>query len=468
MRFLLTSFLLSFITLSQAQSLFFNTYGTNEAEERAFDMVILDDGSIITAGDRYATSNAQRTGYLLKVDSDGNEQWGRQLTSNSFLFGTSICQLPNGNVFVAGYDYDVPNRNYGIVVAAYNASNGVPIYQTTHELDEDAEARDVIPMPDNGAIVLASYETASTVTCLLVRLNASGDTVWTRPVNPYPGNEEPRELALLSDGLMIVGSVRSGTTDNVFIVKTDLDGNIIWDQEYPSSGLEFGESIVENPSGGFYVAGTTNAIGNGGLDVLAMKVDATGQLIWANAYGRGGNELGYDVDVMPDGGAIFTGSLYKADTSNFRDLALIRTDAAGEVLWTRYFGDVYKETGHEVQVDGDYIVACGKADINNSENVAIVRADINGNAGVGINDSHNDPPFTIYPNPFVESVYLEWETNQTLPISIMISDLTGKVLWQSSVTNRASVNLAWLPPGTYLLSGFRNGHPFVSRLVKSE
>ena len=466
MRLLILSILVLISSIAQAQSLFFNTYGTNQAEERAFDMVVMDDGSIITIGDRHETSTGERSGHLLKVDADGNEQWNRQLTSNSFLYGTTICQLPNGNVFIAGYDYDVPNRNYGIVVAEYNESNGLPVYQSTYELAQDAQGRDVVPMPDNGAMVLASYETVSATTNLLVRFDSSGDTVWTKLVNPYAGSEEPRELALLSDGLMIVGSVHSGSTDNVFIVKTDMDGNILWEEEYPSSGLEFGESIVEIPSGGFYIAGTTNAIGNGGLDLLAMKVDATGQLLWAKGFGRGGNELGYDVDVMPDGGAIFTGSIYKADTSNFRDLGLIRTDSAGDTLWTRYFGDVYKESGHEVKVDGDHIVACGKGDLNNSENVIILRADFNGNA-VGINEHASDYGFVVYPNPFVESITVQLNANDTRPFPIQVSDMMGKILWSGSMQNGAMIDLNWLPPGTYFLSAFHEDRPLTVKLLKA-
>jgi hypothetical protein len=52
MRLIFTSVLLLIISSASAQSLFLNTYGTLGAEERAFDMVVLADGSVITIGDR--------------------------------------------------------------------------------------------------------------------------------------------------------------------------------------------------------------------------------------------------------------------------------------------------------------------------------------------------------------------------------------------------------------------------------
>ena len=94
-------------------------------------MVILSDHSVITIGDRYETSTFQRTGYLLKVDADGNEEWTRQITGNDDIYGTTICQLPNGNVLTAGYDYAVPNREYGLMIAVFQSGNGLPVYQKT-------------------------------------------------------------------------------------------------------------------------------------------------------------------------------------------------------------------------------------------------------------------------------------------------------------------------------------------------
>lgn len=467
MRFFIASLLHLFITNATAQSLFYHTYGTTEAEERAFDMVVLSDGSVITAGDRYESSTFQRTGYLLKVDADGLEQWNRQLQSNEDLYGTTICQLPNGNVFVAGYDLDVPSRNFGIVVAEYNASNGLPVYQSTHEFAQDAQARDVIPTPDNGAIVLASLQNGSVKTNFLVRFDAAGDTLWTKVVDPFAGNEEPREMALLSDGIIMTGSVHIGTTDKVFILKTDLSGNLLWQQEYASSGLEFGEGIVEVPSGGFYIAGTTNAIGNGGLDLLAMKVDGSGTLLWAQGFGGSGNELGYDVDLMPDGGAIFTGSAYKADTSNFRDLVLIRTNADGDTLWTRFFGNAGAETGYEVKVDGDQIVACGKADVINSEDIVILRTDFNGNSTLGINAPEDQMALSIYPNPFAQQLTLQLNSPSYQVITFRLFDMAGRSISQATLSQTTTFDLGTLSEGLYIAScSNSSGTVSTTRLMK--
>jgi len=369
---------------------------------------------------------------------------------------------------VSGYDYDVPNQNFGIVVAEYNETNGLSVYQQTHEFLQDAEAKDVIPMPDNGAIVLSTFENSSTKTNMLVRFSATGDTVWTKLVDPFAGGESPREMALLTDGIVITGSVNSGSIDNVFALMTDLDGNIQWQEEYPSSGIEFGESIAEIPTGGFYIAGTSNAIGSGGLDLLAIKIDASGQLVWATDFGRNGSELGYDIATMPDGGAVLTGSAYKADTSNFRDLALIRIDANGDEIWTSYFGNVRGETGYEVQIDGNQIVVCGKADVNNSEDVIVIRADFNGNANVGINDIETSVAWNIYPNPFTEQLTVRLTDVLTEPIALRITDISGRVVLKTIVHRTENIDVSTLRSGIYFAS-LRIGQLNKSRvLIKTD
>lgn len=456
MRLLITFFVFLFPLFSLAQNLFVNTYGTASAEERAFDMVILPDHSIITIGDRYETSTFNRTGYLLKVDGDGNEQWNRQLSSNEGVYGTAICALTNGNVLVSGYDEDVPTQEYGLLVASFQSGNGLPVYQKTYQFNQRTKAVAAVPMADNGAIILCEYGSSSNYTNLLCRVNADGDTLWTSILNPYPDSETPTDLELLSDGLIISGSVEgtNSGTENRFFIKTDLNGNQLWENQDDVSDMEIGAKMCINPNGGFYSVATKRLTGTSQFKVLGSSVDDNGNIGWRETYSTQTSKIdfGYSVATMPDGGAVFVGSAYKADTSNFRDLFLVRTDANGTEVWSKYYGGSGADVGYEVKLDGDQIVAVGKSDVNQSEYILILRADLNGNAAVGITESREEFIYSVYPNPFSETLHVQASINSTLPVIMQITDLQGRVLWQSRIANRASVNLAWLPAGTYLLS----------------
>lgn len=467
MRLLFTSLLQLLITSALAQSLFENTYGTLGAEERAFDMVILDDGSVITAGDRYETSTFERTGYLLKVDADGNEQWNRQLTGNADLFGTTICLLPNGNVLAAGYDYDVPNQDYGMIVAEYQSGNGLPVYQETHEFSQNTEAVAVVPMADNGAIVLCEFGTSSDHTNLLCRINAVGDTLWTKTYDVYPNSENPSGLVLLNDGVVIAGSVtgQSTGTENLYFIKTDFDGNQIWENEDQSWPPEIAGRFTVDPNGGFFATATSQVTGMSFYKIIGMHVSETGVVGWREMYSTHTDrfDLGYDVAAMPDGGAVFVGSAHRVDSTNFRDLVLIRTDASGNEIWTRFYGDFGSETGYRVMVDGEHIIASGKADVDNSEDIFIVKADFDGNT-VGIHELPDGSQFKTFPNPTSDFLTILHPSILQEVIDVSLIDLTGRQIWNSTFQKTNNYNLSTLPNGMYLL---RLGNETLTRVVIS-
>lgn len=472
MRLQIPFFLLLFPLFSNSQSLFVNTYGSTSAEERAFDMVILSDHSVITVGDRYETSTFERTGYLLKVNGSGAEEWNRQVSGNEDIYGTTICLLPNGNVLAAGYDYDVPNQEYGIMLAAFQSGNGLPVYQKTHELAQRAKVVGIVPMSDNGAIILCEYGSSSNFTNLLCRVDSNGDTLWTSILNPYPNNETPYGIELLSDGVIVSGSVKgtNSNTDNRYFIKADLDGNLVWENLDDQSIMEIGGKISVNPNGGYYSVATQRVSGTSYFKQLGSAVDANGNVDWTYTYSSITDRIdfGYGVATMPDGGAVFLGSAYPSDTANFRDLFLVRTDATGTETWSRYFGGLGADVGYEVQVDGDQIVAVGKSDVNSSEDIMIVRSDFNGYAGVGISEHAQFAKWSIYPNPFTETINIQSDLPASTSLPAEIVDLSGRVLWQSSIPNRASVNLARLPAGTYLLRSLDPNIPMTARICKTE
>lgn len=441
------------VTTGFSQSLFQNTYGTLDAEERAFDMVVLDDHSVITFGDRYETSTFERTGYLLKVDEDGNEEWNRQLSSNEELYGTSICQLPNGNVFLAGYDYDVPNLQYGLMVAEYNESNGLPVYRKTHELNLNAEAKGVVPMSDNGAMVLCKVEDFSDNNSMLVRVNSSGDTVWTKLIDLYSSDDEyPESIVTVNDGVVISGS--AGSPSDMFVAQFGLNGNLQWEQRHQTSETDLSGGLSEIPSGGFFLAGTSTDNTTGAYKMVGLKLDATGNEVWKNCYNLNHNkfDLGHGADAMPDGGAIFIGSGHKADTSDFRDLMLVRTDANGTAQWTKFYGNVRAETGYAVQVDNDRIVGCGKADVNDSEDVLILSTDFDGNTMVGIGEVESEAKLSVYPNPFTDYLNISLAIQTTLPQPFNLTDLSGRTVHNGVLQSNNTIDLTSIPSGTYLLS----------------
>ena len=144
-----------------------------------------------------------------------------------------------------------------------------------------------------------------------------------------------------------------------------------WEQTYGYGSSEAGHSVKQTNDGGYIITGFTMSIGNGSQDVWLIKTDSNGNELWSQTYGTFGEEYGHSVQQTNDGGYIITG---KYNSGGFGDFGLIKTDQLGNELWTKTYGP---GEGHSVEQtnDGGYIISgLGGAGF------CLIKTDINGDS----------------------------------------------------------------------------------------
>ena len=106
--------------------------------------------------------------------------------------------------------------------------------------------------------------------------------------------------------------------------------------------------ILDNKlDGGYIFVGNTNSYGNGDYDVWLVKTDSEGNEEWNKTYGETDREVGKYVQQTSDGGYIITGYIYYFENDDL-DTWLIKTDEKNEE-WNKTFGGEYREGGYVVQ-----------------------------------------------------------------------------------------------------------------------
>ncbi len=190
-------------------------------------------------------------------------------------------------------------------------------------------------------------------------------------------------------GYIIAGGISSfgaGRLD-VYLVKTDSDGNLMWEKTFGGIFDNSGYSVQMTGDGGYIITGYTHSSKWGGSDVYLVKTDSDGNLMWEKTfgeiddYGRSKDDYGRSVQVTGDGGYIITGNTYYDMTGDY-DVYLVKADSRGNLEWSITFGGAVGDYGYSVQVTGDggYIIAGGTASFGaGATDVYLVKTDSDGN-----------------------------------------------------------------------------------------
>lgn len=233
----------------------------------------------------------------------------------------------------------------------------------TYGSDRWEDGYSVQPTQDGGYIITGDTDSFGAVgrDVYLIKTAANGDTLWTRR---YGGADTAHGYCVqqtTDQGYIVSGDKDSfgGGVSDVYVIKTDSEGNTQRTLTYGGTGSEFGRSVRQTtPDGGLIIAGDTYSFGAGALDVYLIKTNAIGDTLWTRTYGGEGFEHGYSVQQTSDNGYIIAGDTDSYGAGGY-DVYLVKTDSAGDTLWTRTYGEGYHEAGSSVQqtTDGGYIIA---------------------------------------------------------------------------------------------------------------
>ncbi len=200
--------------------------------------------------------------------------------------------------------------------------------------------------------------------------------LWNQTYNRMGHDRINHGIAVSTGGFALVG--RTGYGERVWLVRTDEDGNHLWNETYGSSA-DHGHWIVECSDGGFAIVGDTSSHESHGVspDIWLLRTDASGTLLWENNFGDDDPDYGRCVVECQSGGFAIAGTDgYNAGPQAFH---LIRTDAEGNETWSKKIGmpGIQLAEGLVEASDGRFLI-CGKTD-NPDTYGWLVCTDQNGN-----------------------------------------------------------------------------------------
>jgi hypothetical protein len=402
---LITVFALS-ATYVNGQITFQKTFG-GLGWDNGYSVQQTTDGGYIIAGSTSTNSSGVGNVYLIKTNSNGDTLWTKSYGGWDEDYGICVQQTTDGGFVITGgsESFGAGSRDVYLIKTA---ANGDTLWTKTYGGWNSDDGYSIRQTTDGGYVIVGLTSSFGGITNVyLIKTDANGNPLWSKA---YGGNsnEEGNSVQQTNDGgFIIAGSTESFGVGNydVYLIKTNSNGDTLWTKTYGGIYDDHGYSVQQTTDNGYIVVGVTESFGGGSQDIYLVKTNNLGDVIWTKTYGDTLVDWGDNVQQTTDGGYIIVGSCSY-------NVYLIKTNANGGTLWTKIFGGVSNlDYGYSVQqtTDGGYIIA-GSTDSFGIGNIYLIKTDANGNGGCNQLDTT-----TITTSP---------ATQQTSPSTIIINPTT--------------------------------------------
>jgi hypothetical protein len=286
------------------------TYGGGTAHS----LIQTSDGGYALAGEIIPSGAAQEF-YVVKTDADGNMQWKRTYGGEHTDIAHSLIETSDGGFAIAGHT----GWLFQDFLLIKTDAEGNMMWNRTYGGHDSDIAYSLVETSDRGYALAG--ESSSFDGLWLVKTDVDGNMMWNRT---YEERSEDTSLVLTSDG----GFAVAGGMGDFWLVKTDNQGNMEWSRTYGGKDIDRAHSLVQTSDGGYALAGGTSSFDVGQGDFWLVKTDMDGNIMWNTTYGGKSIDIARSLVATPDGGFAIAGYTNSFGAGS-HDFWLVKTDAQG-------------------------------------------------------------------------------------------------------------------------------------------
>jgi len=237
--------------------------------------------------------------------------WKKTYGGEEYDVSTAIIQTKNDGYILGGITRSFGSGKNDFWLIKINNNGSVKWNKLYGGTGEDS-LYDVIQLND-GCFILTGASNSSFINgtnydFLLIKTKQNGTIEWYKSYDIL-GDDQSTSIIETNNSLMILGI--SKDIDNEYydssLIKTDKNGSIKWKKTYGGNKDEMSWALIETSDGGFALAGYTSSFGSGHYDSWLVRTDSDGNELWNRTYGGKGDDGCNSLVETSDGGFALAG-----------------------------------------------------------------------------------------------------------------------------------------------------------------
>ena len=451
-----------------AQVTFEKTFGGTYDDHGEYVQQTSDSGYII-AGYSLDLPSIKYYALLIKTDNYGNLVWQKKYDNSQNIVGSCVQETTDGGFIYTGYIAD-PVSGYSNVYVSKVNNTGDTIWTNMFNNDDKDRGKSIRQTIDGGFIIAGFTCDSMWYDCdvYLIKIDNMGNMEWYKTIGG-PDRDQAYCIEQTSDsGFIILGSTFSygnGYRD-IYLIKTDENGETLFTKTYGGSNTDNAYSVKQTNDGGYIIAGETISFDQGQFyNIYLVKTDSVGDTLWTKRYGGEGStwEVAKSIVQTNDGDYMITGLTESLGGPN-GNVLVMKVSATGDLLWMQAYGGSGTDWGKSIQQtnDGGFIIAGHTSSYSSSSDVYLIKLN-----DLGTSDTHDkliSDELRIYTNPDKNTlnIRIRYKTK------IEIINLDGKIIYDKTIQGQndlLSIDISDVPKGLYLIKFINEKNSYTEKII---
>lgn len=388
-------------------------------------LTLAADGAFIAGANLLDKTNDLIYPFIVKTDKTGQAVWNKKLTEYPGLI-MRVTPTLDGHYVALVEQNDFFGKFYTL---AKFTTNGDTLWTTN---TGSTILRDIIAVSDGGFLLTGGEDDGSlaNIDLVLIKTDAKGKELWRKKTGIAAQWETGRSIKETPEHDFVIAGNSQRAFDDVsdaYVVKVNKDGNVLWSRSMVmGAGISVLYDVALTPGGGYVVTGSTSPLLSDKKDVLVIRMDKQGSVLWEKTYDLYLQDAGLSLYYTGDDTVLVAGSAGEPVAGNLEKYGfLLKLNKDGIRQSVQYLGKEGVQTSVEkILIAGDKVILAGNTQDEYGEgHMYFTTADA---VAVAPPEEPETGSLVLYPNPTNSKVILSMKSNYTGPVNIVLYNTTGQ------------------------------------------